>query len=303
MRRHPCGLWHRLYEWLRGISGTYLPGNFLAPGGCCSLSIRSRWILPRQFDPSDWLSSHHRNNLCPLTWLPSVLLHGGREAQLLFLIVASGYFSSPSRMRMKALYLASFMSDVVKPYIEQTNDVTPGMSTSMDVSDRTAVTCQSDISATSRWNGFNFHFLKKHNVKSQPPRSMHAYTKQCFRHPSLFLVQNGSNIRHNYVSSMISGTVVEDDNTSARSSGKPKKNHQDIRVGRPYQYVSLRCLFRMKGDERVSFFVSTLKVLWLSDHPVMFVVVLHHRAFFQHVRCRSFCCQLLVHNGPSSIRS
>ena len=78
-------------------------------------------------------------------------------------------------MRTKALYLASFMSDVVKPYIEQTNDVTPGMSTSMDVSDRKAVTCQSDISATSRWNGFNFSFVKKHNVKSQPPRSMHAY--------------------------------------------------------------------------------------------------------------------------------
>ena len=100
------------------------------------------------------------------------------------------------------------------------------------------------------------------------------------------------------------GTVVEDDITFARSSGKPKKNQQDIRVGRPYQYVSLRCLFCMKGDERVSFFVSTLKVHRLSDHPVMFVVVLHHHAFFHHVRCRSFCCQLLVHNYcPSSIRS
>ena len=78
-------------------------------------------------------------------------------------------------MRMKALYLASFISDVVKPYLEQTKDVSPGMSTSMDVSGRKAVTCLSDISATSRWNGFNFHSLKKHNVKSQPPRSMHAY--------------------------------------------------------------------------------------------------------------------------------
>ena len=77
------------------------------------------------------------------------------------------------------LYIASYMSDVVKPFIEQTNlmmcQLTPGMSTSMDVSDRKAVTCQSDISATSRWNGFNFPFLKKHNVKSQQPRSMHAY--------------------------------------------------------------------------------------------------------------------------------
>ena len=138
---------------------------------------------------------------------------------------------------------------------------------------------------------------------SHSSRGQCMHTKQCFRHPSLFLVQNGSNFRHNYVSSMISGTVVEDDITFARYSGKPKKNHQDIRVGRPYQYVSLRCLFRMKGNERVSFFVSTLKVHRLSDHPVMFVVVLHHHAFFHHVRCSSFCCQLLVHNGPSSIRS
>ena len=42
---------------------------------------------------------------------------------------------------MNALYLASFMSDMVKPNIEQTNDVTPGMSTSVDVSDRKALTC------------------------------------------------------------------------------------------------------------------------------------------------------------------
>ena len=134
----------------------------LAPGGCCSLSIRIRWVLPRQLDPSDWLSSKFIETTCALlTWLPSVLLRGGREAQLLFLIVARGYFSSPPLMRMKALYLASFISDVVKPYIEQTNDVTPGMSTSMDVSDRK--------------NGFNVPFLKKLNVKSQPPRPMHAY--------------------------------------------------------------------------------------------------------------------------------
>ena len=176
MLRHPCGLWHRLYEWLREFLGQTFLETCLAPGGCCSLSIRIRWVLPRQLDPSDLLSSKFIETTCALlTWLPSVLLHGGREAQLRFLIVARGYFSSPPLMRMKVLYLASFMSDVVKPYIEQTNDVTPGMSTSMDVSDRKAVTCQSDIPATSRWNGFNFPFLKKHNVKSQQPRSMHAY--------------------------------------------------------------------------------------------------------------------------------
>ena len=160
-----------LYEWLREFLGQTLLETCLAPGGCCSLSIRIQWVLPRQLDPSDWLSSKFIETTCALlTWLPSVLLHDGREAQLLFLIVARGYFSSPPLMRMKAVYLASFMSDVVKPYIEQTNDVTPGMSTSMDVSDRKAVTCQSDISAMSRWNGFNFLFLKKHNVKSQQPR-------------------------------------------------------------------------------------------------------------------------------------
>ena len=40
----------------------------------------------------------------------------------------------------KAFYLASFMSDVVKPYIEHTNEVTPGMSTSSDVY---IIVCQS----------------------------------------------------------------------------------------------------------------------------------------------------------------
>ena len=78
---------------------------------------------------------------------------------------------------------------------------------------------------------------------------------------------------------MIAGTVVEDDVTSARSSGKPKKNNQDVRVGRPYQYVPLRCLLCMEGDERVGLFVLTLKVDRLSDHQIMIVVVLHHHAF------------------------
>ena len=156
------------------VSGTDLPGNL--SGSRRLLFSFHPYSVGLASPDSDWLSSKFIETTCALlTWLPSVLLHGGREAQLRFLIVARGYFSSPPLMRMKALYLASFMSDVVKPYIEQTNDVTPGMSTSMDVSDRKAVTCQSDISATSRWNGFNFPFLKKHNVKSQQPRSMHAY--------------------------------------------------------------------------------------------------------------------------------
>ena len=103
MLRHPCGLWHRLYEWLREFLGQTFLETCLAPDGCCSLSIRIRWVLPRQLDPSDWLSSKFIETTCALlTWLPIVLLHGWREAQLLFLIVARGYFSSPPLMRMKA---------------------------------------------------------------------------------------------------------------------------------------------------------------------------------------------------------
>ena len=44
------------------VSGTDLP----APGGCCSLSIRIRWVLPRQLDPSDWLFSKFIETTCAL---------------------------------------------------------------------------------------------------------------------------------------------------------------------------------------------------------------------------------------------
>ena len=57
MRCHPRGLRHRLYEWLREFLGQTFMETSLAPGGCCSLSTRSRWVLPRQLDPSDRLSS------------------------------------------------------------------------------------------------------------------------------------------------------------------------------------------------------------------------------------------------------
>ena len=40
-----------------------------------------------------------------------------------------------------------------------------------------------------------------------------------------------------------------------------------------------RCLLCMEGDERVGFFVLTLKVDRLSDHQIMLAVVLHHHAF------------------------
>ena len=100
--------------------------------------------------------------------------------------------------------------------------------------DRNAVTSLSDTSATSRWNGFSFPFLTKHDVKSQPINACIPSSASVI--PILFLVQNGSNIRHSDVSSVISGAVVEDAFTSPRSSGKPNKNH--IRVGRSYQYAA-----------------------------------------------------------------
>ena len=44
----------------------------------------------------------------------------GREAQLIFFILARGSFSLPPFMRMKALYIASLMSEVLKSYNKQT---------------------------------------------------------------------------------------------------------------------------------------------------------------------------------------
>ena len=121
-------------------------------------------------------------------------------------------------------------------------------------------------------------------------RSMHA-PEQCFRHPILFLVQNGSNIRHSDVSSVISGAVVEDAVTSPRSSGKPNNNHLDIHVGRPYQYVAFVCLICVKGDQCVCFFVTALKVAQLSNHQIMIVVVVHHHA-----------CSTMFNSGSHNVR-
>ena len=44
----------------------------------------------------------------------------GREAQLIFFILARVSFSLPQLMCMKALYLASLMSEVLKSYNKQT---------------------------------------------------------------------------------------------------------------------------------------------------------------------------------------
>ena len=74
-------------------------------------------------------------------WLRSVLEHGGREAQLIFFRLARRSLPLPSLMRMKALYLASTILDVLNPYSKQTKAVIPGMSTSSVVRDCRAVTC------------------------------------------------------------------------------------------------------------------------------------------------------------------
>ena len=60
----------------------------------------------------------------------SVVAQGGREEQLILCSLERGPLSTPLLIRLKALYLASFMSDVVKLYSEQMKNVTAGMSTS-----------------------------------------------------------------------------------------------------------------------------------------------------------------------------
>ena len=97
------------------------------------------------------------------------LVRGGREAPLVFSILARGSFSLSPLMRLKALYLASLMSQVLKPYCKQTNDVTAGTSTSSDVSDRNAITCLCTASASNN-EGLHLALSKKQDVKSHPVR-------------------------------------------------------------------------------------------------------------------------------------
>ena len=164
------------------------------------------------------------------------------------------------------------------------NDVTPGMSTESGVSDRKAVTCLSDTYATSRWNGINFPFSKEARCEITAVQCMHP--RQCFRQTNLFIVQNSSTILHSDVSSVIAGTVGEDDVASARSSGKPNKNHQDIRDGRHYQYASTCSLFCVNDNQCIGFFVSTLKVVRLnhSDHHYHDRCCSASSCIFHHVR-------------------
>ena len=94
-------------------------------------------------------------------------MHGGREAQLIFFFLARGSFSLQPLIRLKALYLASLMSPVLKPYSKQTKEVTAGTSTSSDVSDRNMFI--HDI-CSSRGEDFTLPFLKKQDMKSHTVR-------------------------------------------------------------------------------------------------------------------------------------
>ena len=73
----------------------------------------------------------------------------GREAQLIF-ILARGSFSLPPLMRMKTLYLASLMSDVLKSYNKQTQG---GDSWNM-----TSWTCIRRMVRTSVWVDLTWMF-------------------------------------------------------------------------------------------------------------------------------------------------
>ena len=93
-------------------------------------------------------------------------MHGGREAQLIFFILARSSFPVPPHMRIEALYLVLMILDIWHPYSRQTKEVTPGMYTSSIVRDFSVV-----ISFSIHWKGLTFPLLKKHDVKSQPVRA------------------------------------------------------------------------------------------------------------------------------------
>ena len=69
------------------------------------------------------------------------MAQGGREEQLIFFGLERGPLSPSLLIRMKALYLASFMSDIAKPCSEQMKNVTAGMSTSSFGRDWSALMC------------------------------------------------------------------------------------------------------------------------------------------------------------------
>ena len=80
-----------------------------------SRSIRSRWYSPHQSDQTGRPSSKFFHKVGPFDVIGKHLGVWGRETQLIFFILARASFS-----RMKTLYLASLMSDVLKPYNKQT---------------------------------------------------------------------------------------------------------------------------------------------------------------------------------------
>ena len=69
------------------------------------------------------------------------MAQGGREQQLIFFGLERGHLSPPLLIHLKAMYLASFMSDVAMPYSEQMKNVIAGMSTSSFDRDGSALMC------------------------------------------------------------------------------------------------------------------------------------------------------------------
>ena len=96
--------------------------------------------------------------------------------------------------------------------------------------------------------------------------------------PGCFSIINGSNVRHCNVSTVISGTIVDDDVTSARSTGKPNNNHKGIHVARSYQHVSFSHVFCDKRNQCVGFFMTTLLAIRLCDLQMLIIVIRHHHA-------------------------
>ena len=91
-----------------------------APSSFQSRSIRSRWYSPHQLDQSGRPSSGSLHKVGPFDMSDKHLGAWGREAQLIFFILARSSFSLPPLMRMKALYLASLMSEILKSCNKQT---------------------------------------------------------------------------------------------------------------------------------------------------------------------------------------
>ena len=131
-----------------------------------------------------------------LMWLTSVLVHGGKEAQLIFFILAKGSFTLPTFMRTKALCLASLMSQVLKLQADKQDD-----SGSVDLYGREWSHCHHMFMrgiCTNQREGLHLAFSEETGCEVTSCRGMkpHKY----FSEPVLSLV--GCQVWHMNVSSV-----------------------------------------------------------------------------------------------------